>query len=109
MYPCNSTTPFRKKNHTRTSNVILDHPRKKYVYLSTSLKQDSRRDLLDWSRLWSNHEQAQRRAMLRDGGRSSIITASLLSYCCTIGVPDVDYRGRSSTNYWCINGHFRSK
>ena len=45
--------------------------------------------------------RAQRRHVLGDGGRGSILTASSFSYSSTIGAPAVDYSS-SSTTCCCI-------
>ena len=56
---------------------------------------------LAWGRNNVRELRAQRRHVLRDGGRGSILTASPFSYRSTIGAPAVDYSG-SSTNCCCI-------
>ena len=62
---------------------------------------------LAWGRNNVRELRAQRRHVLGDGGRGSILTASSFSLYSTIGVPAVDYSG-SSTNYCCcINTWYR--
>ena len=56
---------------------------------------------LAWGRNNVRELRAQRRHVLRDDGRGSILTASPFSYSRAIIVPAVDYSG-SSTNC-CIN------
>ena len=57
---------------------------------------------LAWGRNNFRDLRAQRRHVLGDGGRSSILTASPFSYSSTIRIPAVDYSA-SSTNCCCIN------
>ena len=56
---------------------------------------------LAWGRQNVRELRAQRRHVLGDDGRGSILTASPFSCSSTIGVPVVDYSG-SSTNCCCI-------
>ena len=53
---------------------------------------------LAWGRNNVRELRAQRRHVLRDGGRGLILRASPFSYSNTIG-PAADYSSGSSTNY----------
>ena len=57
---------------------------------------------LAWDRNNVRKLRAQRRHVLADGGRGSILTASPFSYSSTIGVPALDYSD-SRKNCCCIN------